>query len=91
MDVPGGGMRKLFAGLGTFLFFFIAPGMIAGLVPWWISRGRMGPPFLGISGVRILGLILIAAGLVPLLEFFARFVLKAWARPRLCSPPVTWW
>lgn len=79
-------MRKLFAGLGAFLFFFIAPGTVVGLLPWWISRGRMGPPFLGVPGVRILGLILIAAGLVPLLESFVRFVLKGLGTPAPVFP-----
>jgi protein-S-isoprenylcysteine O-methyltransferase Ste14 len=86
MDILGGSMRKLFAGLGAFLFFFIAPGTVVGLVPWWISRGRMGAPFLGVSGVRVLGLILIAAGLVPLLESFVRFVLKGLGTPAPVFP-----
>jgi len=33
-------MTRVFAVLGSALFFALAPGTVAGLVPWWISRWR---------------------------------------------------
>jgi protein-S-isoprenylcysteine O-methyltransferase Ste14 len=69
-------MRKTLAGFGSLLFLFIAPGTVAGLFPWWISQGRLQPPFFDQIGFRIVGGALIAAGLVPLLESFARFAWK---------------
>jgi hypothetical protein len=33
--------------LGSLLFLVLAPGTVAVLVPWWISRWRPLPPLLG--------------------------------------------
>jgi protein-S-isoprenylcysteine O-methyltransferase Ste14 len=79
-------MRKLLAGLGALLFLFLAPGTLAGLLPWWISQGRLRPPFFDQIGFRVLGGILIAAGLIPLLESFARFVWKGLGTPAPVFP-----
>ena len=79
-------MRRFFAGLGALLFFFLAPGTVAGLLPWWISHGRLQPPLFDQSGFRVLGAILIAAGLAPLLESFARFAWKGLGTPAPVFP-----
>ena|ERR1022692_2165186 len=79
-------MQRVFAGLGAFLFFFIAPSTVAGLLPWWITRARMGAPFLGVPATRIVGGILIVAGLVPLVESFGRFVMKGRGTPAPIFP-----
>jgi protein-S-isoprenylcysteine O-methyltransferase Ste14 len=67
--------------LGAALFFVIAPGMVAGWVPWWITRWRVGPPLLGWSILRPLGALLVLAGLAALVECFARFVLDGLGTP----------
>jgi hypothetical protein len=46
-------MRRRWAILGSLCFFLLAPGLVAGLVPWWISRWRMQSPFLGLSPLRL--------------------------------------
>ncbi|HXL69862.1 MAG TPA: isoprenylcysteine carboxylmethyltransferase family protein [Rhizomicrobium sp.] len=79
-------MRRMFAGLGALLFFFIAPGTVAGLVPWWIAGGRMNAPFLGTPATRIVGVLLVVAGLVPLVESFFRFVMKGLGTPAPVFP-----
>ena len=61
-------MRKLPAILGSALFFVIAPGTIAGIVPWLISRWTINPPFFGLAPSHAAGVALIALGLVPLVE-----------------------
>ena len=33
-------IRKIFAILGSAIFLVLAPGFVAGLVPWWISHWR---------------------------------------------------
>ena len=48
------GMREIArdrakAALGTLLFLFVAPGVVAGLAPWWISGWTLRPPFLEFS------------------------------------------
>src|SRR5690348_1708114 len=35
-------MRKIAATAGSAVFLAIAPGVVAGLVPWWLTGWRMG-------------------------------------------------
>src|SRR5712692_9103066 len=73
--------------LGSVLFFAIAPVTVAGIVPWWISRWQVDPAFFGIWPLRILGGVLIAAGLAVLVESFARFALEGLGTPAPIAPP----
>src|SRR5262252_4067339 len=50
--------------LGSFVFFLVAPGSIAGLVPYLLSRWRIQPPLLGVPAGRIVGGIVLAIGVV---------------------------
>ncbi|MDQ2697669.1 MAG: isoprenylcysteine carboxylmethyltransferase family protein [Actinomycetota bacterium] len=61
------------AWLGTILFLFAAPGVVAGLIPWAISGYRMPwqPPW--ISPVALAAGLVILAGVVVLLDAFVRF------------------
>jgi len=79
-------IRKVFAILGSAAFLVIAPGVVAGAVPRWISRWRFQPPLLGFPGVRLIGGILIAAGVLVLLDSFARFALKGIGTPAPVFP-----
>lgn len=76
---------KAGAVLGSLVFFVLAPGTFAGWVPWRITRWRLGPPLLGWSGFRLLGVILIVTGLAGLIDCFARFALQGRGTP---APPV---
>ena len=40
-------MRKARAAAGTFVFLFVAPGVVAGLIPWLLTRwdARDGVPW----------------------------------------------
>lgn len=73
--------------IGSLIWLVIAPGLIAGYIPWAISRWRMHPPFLGTSATRWLGVLLIAVGLPMLLEAFARFALQGRGTPAPVLPP----
>jgi protein-S-isoprenylcysteine O-methyltransferase Ste14 len=79
-------MRKAFAIIGSALFLVIAPGFVAGWMPWWISRWRIGPPFFGTSLFRFVGLLLIALGIIGLLDSFLRFALKGLGTPAPVFP-----
>jgi protein-S-isoprenylcysteine O-methyltransferase Ste14 len=65
--------RRVSAFLGTAVFLLLAPGFVAGVVPWWISRWRFQPPFFGFHGFRVVGVLLIAAGTPMVLDSFVRF------------------
>lgn len=80
-------MQKRTAILGSILFFFAAPGIVAGLVPWARTDWRMEPALFGFGGVRIAGGILIGAGLYFLLDSFARFAIKGLGTPAPIAPP----
>jgi protein-S-isoprenylcysteine O-methyltransferase Ste14 len=79
-------MRKLASVVGSAIFLVIAPGFVTGLVPWWISRWRLDVPFLGLPPVRIAGAILLALGVIGLLDSFARFALKGEGTPAPVFP-----
>src|SRR5580704_18135091 len=83
---PDDRIRRVFALLGTTLFLVVAPGCVAGLVPWWISRWRFRAPFPGYAPLRVIGAILIAAGTFVVLDSFARFALQGLGTPAPVFP-----
>ena len=64
-------MRKPIAALGSAVFFVVAPGTVAGLLPYWLSDGWHSHAALWY--LRIPGALLILAGLVVIVNAFARF------------------
>ena len=79
-------MKRISAVAGTGVFLLLAPGTVAGLVPWWITRWRMQPPLLGFSGFRVIGAVMIAAGIAVVLDSFARFALQGLGTPAPILP-----
>ena len=79
-------IRRVLAVLGTAVFLLLAPGIVAGLVPWWISRWHAHAPFLGFTPFRVIGALLIAAGIPILLESFGRFALQGIGTPAPIFP-----
>src|SRR5258707_15196593 len=86
-EKENGRMRRVSAVLGSALFLVIAPGTIAGYVPWWISRWHIQSPFLGFTAFRLVGVLLIIAGIPILLESFGRFALQGIGTPAPVLPP----
>jgi protein-S-isoprenylcysteine O-methyltransferase Ste14 len=80
-------MRRFWASLGSLVFFILAPGTVAGFVPWWLTRWRVGPPVFGIDALRWVGVALIVLGLWPLLSSFARFAWDGLGTPAPIAPP----
>ncbi len=79
-------MRRASAALGSAIFLVIAPGIVAGYIPWLISRWHWSPPFFGLSEVRLVGILAIAMGLPVLLDSFARFALQGLGTPAPVLP-----
>jgi protein-S-isoprenylcysteine O-methyltransferase Ste14 len=79
-------VKRLSAVVGSGLFLLLAPGTVAGLVPWWITRWRMQSPLLGFSGFRVMGALMIAAGIAVVLDSFARFALQGLGTPAPILP-----
>src|SRR5262249_18383005 len=78
--------RRILAIFGSVIFLVIAPGIVAGYVPWRICRWHVGAPLLGTSALRLAGVLLIAAGLPVLLDSFARFALQGLGTPAPIFP-----
>jgi protein-S-isoprenylcysteine O-methyltransferase Ste14 len=72
--------------VGTFVFFWIAPAMVAGWVPYALTRWKAHPPLLGLEVERLFGGIVGAVGLAALLECFARFALLGRGTPAPVAP-----
>lgn len=79
-------MKRILASLGSAIFLVIAPGIVAGYVPWRISRWHVGAPLLGTSLSRLVGVLLIVAGIPVLLDSFARFALQGLGTPAPIFP-----
>lgn len=79
-------MQKPAAIFGSSFFLLLAPGIVAGMVPWWISRWEMRPPLLGFTSFRIVGVLLVVTGLPMLLDSFARFAIQGLGTPAPILP-----
>ena len=79
-------MRRLTSIIGSAVFLVLAPGTVAVLVPWWISRWRFASPWAGFVGFRLLGLLLIICGCGVLLDSFARFAIQGLGTPAPVMP-----
>lgn len=79
-------MRRVFAVLGSAFFLVLAPGTVAGLVPWWISRWRFETAAVWWLPLRVVGGVLVAAGILVLLDSFARFAIKGLGTPAPVFP-----
>lgn len=77
-------MNRNEALIASAAFFVIAPGAVAGLVPWLITHWRFGEG--ATTGVSIAGGIIIALSLALLIECFARFALHGEGTPAPLAP-----
>ena len=80
-------MRRPFAIIGTLVFLFLAPGFVAGVVPWWITHWKFGPPLLSLEASRFAGAALVLLGATIVLDSFGRFALQGLGTPAPVLPP----
>ena len=76
-------MNRLTAAVGSVLFFAVAPGVVAGLVPWWLTRWQVRGALAHWAPVRVGGLILLILGAIVLageLSLMAAFTSQDLAR-----------
>ncbi len=78
-------MKRSHAAVGSAFFFAVAPGTVAGLLPWLISRwhthATWWPP------VRVAGWVLVAAGAAVIVPAFVRFVVEGLGTPAPVAAP----
>jgi protein-S-isoprenylcysteine O-methyltransferase Ste14 len=81
-------MRRVTAAVGSVVFFAVGPGIVVGLIPWlltgWQVRDPL-PPYW--APMRVLGVILLLAGLIVLVQAFVRFVVEGLGTPAPIAAP----
>src|SRR6478609_11766776 len=79
-------VRRPTAAAGSALFFAAAPGVVAGVVPWWLTRWQVRGPLAHWAPVRVAGLIILILGAIVLVQAFARFVTEGRGTPAPVAP-----
>jgi protein-S-isoprenylcysteine O-methyltransferase Ste14 len=77
-------MRTSTAAAGSSLFFACAPGVVAGVVPWWLTEGWEPSPVP--FAAAAVGALVVAACAAVLLHAFARFVREGVGTPAPVAP-----
>ena len=79
-------MTRPAAAIGSILFFFLAPGCIAGLIPWLITDWDLSwsnPPLIPIGATWVV------VGLIALVRCFTRFTTDGSGTPAPVAPTKT--
>src|SRR5215218_139246 len=79
-------MHKVRAALGSVVFFALAPGVVAGLVPWWLTGWKAAARPGWWLPLRAAGAVLLLAGAAVLVHAFARFVVEGLGTPAPVAP-----
>src|SRR5215204_7668150 len=80
-------MRKPTAAVGSAMFFLAAPGVVMGLIPWLTGGWQAREPLPYWAPMRVLGGILLVAGLIALIRAFVRFVMEGLGTPAPIAAP----
>jgi protein-S-isoprenylcysteine O-methyltransferase Ste14 len=67
-------------------FFWIAPGIVGGLLPWTLTSWQVNAPLLGVAAGRWLGGLLVVAGAIVVVECFVRFATSGLGAPAPVAP-----
>jgi protein-S-isoprenylcysteine O-methyltransferase Ste14 len=78
-------MRTAAAAAGSSLFFALAPGVVAGVVPWALTGWRAAEPPWPVP-VRVLGVAALVASAAVLVQAFVRFVREGRGTPAPVGP-----
>lgn len=79
-------MGKTSAVIGSTLFFFLAPGVVAFALPWLIGQWPVDPLWRDVAVLTWIGAGLGLIGLAALVECFARFALQGLGTPAPIAP-----
>jgi protein-S-isoprenylcysteine O-methyltransferase Ste14 len=75
------------AAAGSAIFLVLAPGVLAGVVPWRLTRWEVEEPLPYSAPLRVVGAVVLVAGVGVLLHAFARFVVEGLGTPAPVAPP----
>jgi protein-S-isoprenylcysteine O-methyltransferase Ste14 len=77
---------KARAAAGSLVFLVVAPGVVAGLVPWLLTGWEVAEPVPYWLPLRAVGVVLLVTGVLVLLDAFARFVHEGLGTPAPVAP-----
>jgi protein-S-isoprenylcysteine O-methyltransferase Ste14 len=80
-------VKRASAIFGSAVFLVVAPGALALYIPWTVCHWRLAPPLLGLFSLRLVGALMITAGLPLLLDSFARFAIQGLGTPAPIAAP----
>jgi protein-S-isoprenylcysteine O-methyltransferase Ste14 len=78
-------MRTAAAAAGSSLFFAVAPGVVAGVVPWALTGWQAAEPPWPVP-VRVLGVVVLVVSTAVLVQAFVRFVREGRGTPAPVGP-----
>jgi protein-S-isoprenylcysteine O-methyltransferase Ste14 len=82
-------MKRSMAALGSGIFFLLAPGIVAGVVPWWITRWQMHGESTGWIPLRAIGIVLLVVSVPVLVRAFWQFAVEGLGTPAPVAPTQT--
>jgi protein-S-isoprenylcysteine O-methyltransferase Ste14 len=81
-------MRRPTAAVGSAVFFLVGPGIIAGLIPWLLTGGwQVRERVAYWAPMRVIGVILLVAGVIVVIQAFVRFVVEGFGTPAPVAAP----
>ena len=72
--------------VGSFVFLLVAPGVVAGVVPWLLTGWEARELLPGSAVLRVVGTVAIVTGTAVLLDAFLRFALHGLGTPAPVAP-----
>ncbi|MEV4317414.1 isoprenylcysteine carboxylmethyltransferase family protein [Actinocrispum sp. NPDC049592] len=76
--------NRVVAAVGSAVFFVLAPGIVAGLLPWLITGWVFEPVW---PPLRVLGWVVLVPSVAVLVAAFIRFVVEGIGTPAPIAPP----
>jgi protein-S-isoprenylcysteine O-methyltransferase Ste14 len=79
-------MRRTYAAVISVIWFVLAPGLVTGLIPYWLTHWESVDPAPWVP-VRLVGGFLVLAGAAVLIHAFVSFVAEGRGTPAPAAPP----
>jgi protein-S-isoprenylcysteine O-methyltransferase Ste14 len=73
--------------VGSALFFVVAPGTVVGAVPWLLTGWQVQDPLPYWTPLRVVGAVLLIAGVAVAAQAFVRFVVEGLGTPAPVAAP----